>query len=120
MSNPIINPSIVVLLLILKSVFSSVCARLVRLIFGAEVVVKSLQYLLAALIAVVHLNLLVLVADQFLHIHASLASHAQHNTALSGQLLCGNRRLLNLQFLFLLSLLGAHVVLGYDSSFELL
>ena len=83
-------------------------------------IIERLQDLIPALVAVVHLDLLVLVADQLLHIDAALPSDPEHDSALVLELRVGKLRLFDLELVVELGLLLAHVVLGGDGGSELL
>ena len=52
--------------------------------FGSrpKVVIKRLENLITALVAIVDLDLLVLITDQFLNVDTTLTSHPQHDSAL--------------------------------------
>lgn len=83
-------------------------------------VVKSLQDCLTTLIAIIYLDLLVLVSDEFLDIDTTLTGHSQHNTALVGDLSSRKLWLLDLKIGPLLCLLLAHLIFGFDGRFELI
>ena len=86
----------------------------------AEMVIEGLQDCLAALITIVHLDLLVLVSDQLLHIDTALTGHSQHDATLCRDLGGGELGLLDLKVSSLLGLLRTHFILRCDSCLKLI
>ena len=92
----------------------------IALSLGPEVVVQGLEDGLAPLIAVIHLDLLVLVSDQLLDIDTALTSHSQHDATLCRDLGGGELGLLDLKVSSLLGLLRTHFILRCDSCLKLI
>ena len=68
--------------LVVLSSIKSVGLRFFTLGSRPKVVIKRLENLITALVAIVDLDLLVLITDQFLNVDATLTSHPQHDSAL--------------------------------------
>ena len=83
-------------------------------------VIQGLQNFLSLLIPIIHLDLLVLVSDQRLHIDAFLTGNSQHDAALVRQLLLRDLGLLNLKLLPLLVLAGPHLAFSNDCCLKFL
>ena len=92
----------------------------VALPIGAEIVIQSAHDFLAPFVTVVHLDLLVLVANQFLNVNSALTGNSEHDAALFSERALSHLRLLDHEIVVLFGLLGPHVILGSDGRLELL